>query len=65
MRCWMFAINNDANEEIATGLLCTPDAGAALALAAHPDTKVRPLPNDSGFPPKATGAIYWQIAVPH
>ena len=64
MRCWMFAINDDADEEIATGLLRAPDADAALALVAHPETTVWPLPDDSCFPPGATGMIYWQTRGP-
>ncbi|MFK7943785.1 MAG: hypothetical protein AB8B85_12850 [Paracoccaceae bacterium] len=59
MGYWTFAILDNEDTEVAFGWLRVEDAQAALDLVGHPDTVAWPVPDDSGFPPDAKGALTW------
>ena len=65
MRYWTFFISKDSGlPDTGAGWIRANSADEALALVRHDDACVVETPDDTGFPPEATGAIYWTLGSP-
>ena len=65
MRYWVFWIDDQAGgPDLGVGWIRAESAERALALVPHPDVNIVPVPDDSGFPAEATGAIHWDLRAP-
>lgn len=59
MQFWTFAILDGNDTELGSGWVRAEDAQEALDMVGHDDTVAWRIPDDSGFPPDATGPVTW------
>lgn len=61
MRYWAFFISDNHEEPTRdAGWIRADTADQALAIVNHESANVVEIPDDLGFPPEASGEIYWE-----